>query len=181
MSLSDVIGMSKVDLISNFAGKYVFIGESGTIIHDQIVSPVDGRMMDGVESHAHFLDGIVQGRYLRDATMIDMHFIAIIVLLILLMASIYLLVSKYTSLVVAILLTIFLLWLGRYLYFVHAIVLEMLPLLLAGSVFTFPITFIYRFFIVDREKRMLTSAFAHYIDPGLVAQIAERADTIELG
>lgn len=48
--------MSRVDLIKNFAGKYVFIGESGTAIHDSIVSPVTGTQIDGVESHAHFLD-----------------------------------------------------------------------------------------------------------------------------
>ncbi len=173
--------MSKVDLIANFAGKYVFIGESGTIIHDQLVSPVNGRLMDGVESHAHFLDGILQKRYLQGYSMIHIGFASMIVLLIIMMTSIYMLSSKYKSLGIAILITIFLLWIGRYLYFAHAIVLEMLPLLLAGSILTFPITFIYRFFIVDREKRMLTSAFAHYIDPSLVAQIAEKADMIELG
>lgn len=49
------------ELIQNFSGKYVFIGESGTLIHDAHTSPVSGTQMDGVETHAHLLDGLIQG------------------------------------------------------------------------------------------------------------------------
>jgi len=56
VSFIDVLDMSRVELISNFAGKYVFVGESGTHIKDALVSPVTNTMMDGVEFHAHFLD-----------------------------------------------------------------------------------------------------------------------------
>jgi hypothetical protein len=45
ISFSDVLGMSKVDLVRNFADKYVFIGENGTLIHDEVVSPVSDTMM----------------------------------------------------------------------------------------------------------------------------------------
>ena len=36
---------------------------------------------------------------------------------------------------------------------------------------TFPLTFIYRFFVVDREKRYIENAFGHYIDPKMVEMI----------
>ncbi len=56
--------MSRVELMANFAGKYILIGESGTLIHDSLVSPVTGTLMDGVELHAHFLDGLLQNKML---------------------------------------------------------------------------------------------------------------------
>lgn len=55
-SFVQALQMSKRDLVATFAGKYVFIGESGTLIHDQIISPQSGTMMAGVETHAHLLD-----------------------------------------------------------------------------------------------------------------------------
>jgi CHASE2 domain-containing sensor protein len=51
--------------MTTFGGKYVFIGEAGSFIHDAQISPVTGTMMDGVESHAHFLDGLLQKRFLQ--------------------------------------------------------------------------------------------------------------------
>jgi CHASE2 domain-containing sensor protein len=59
--------MSDVNLIQSFNRKYIFIGESGTAIHDTFESPVTGENMDGVEGHAHFLDGILQKKLLKEA------------------------------------------------------------------------------------------------------------------
>ncbi len=181
ISLSEVLKMPKIQRVSNFAGKYIFIGESGTMIHDQFVSPVTGSAMDGVESHAHFLDGILQERYLKGYTLIDPIFFAFVIWLIVTMSIIYILSPKQVGIFVAFFLTILIVWMSRYLYFRYAIVVEILPLLLAGSIFTFPLTFIYRFFIVDRERRMIIGAFAHYLDPELVKEIADNADSIKLG
>lgn len=45
ISLSDVLALSKRDMIANFSGKYIFVGENGTLIHDEVKSPVTGTMM----------------------------------------------------------------------------------------------------------------------------------------
>lgn len=66
--------MSKVDLVKNLGGKYVIIGESGTQIHDTVTSPVSGKLIDGVETHAHFLDGILQDRYLHSFDISDIRY-----------------------------------------------------------------------------------------------------------
>jgi CHASE2 domain-containing sensor protein len=63
-SFVDVLSMSRVELMANFAGKYILIGESGTLIHDSLISPVTGTLMDGVELHAHYLDGLLQNQML---------------------------------------------------------------------------------------------------------------------
>lgn len=181
VSLSDVISANKLDLIANFAGKYIFIGESGTLIHDQFVSPVSGMMMDGVESHAHMLDGFLQNRILRDINTTHPLLFVTLLFLVLFVVVLYLFLPKFVSPLVALILLIFTAFLCRYLYFQYALVIEIFPVLLAVGIFSFPITFIYRFFIIDREKRMITSAFAHYVDPTLVSEIAEKSGEINLG
>ncbi len=92
--------MSKVELVSNFAGKYVLVGEAGSLIHDAFESPVTGTLMDGVESHAHFLDGILQSRYLHAYTLMDIGYFSLVILFVLFMIAIYLSASKYVGLLV---------------------------------------------------------------------------------
>ncbi len=42
-------------------------------------------------------------------------------------------------------------------------------------------TYMYRFFVVEREKRALQKNFAHYVDPEVVKQIALKNEEIQLG
>ena len=46
---------------------------------------------------------------------------------------------------------------------------------------TFFVTFSYRFFIVDREKRFIENAFSHYIDPKMVKMIDAEEASVTLG
>ena len=128
--------------------------------------------MDGVESHAHFLDGIIQNKMLHMADA-GMMFIFYIVLA-LISTLVYFFIPKYLSPIFAIIISIVLLWLSRYLYGVQRIVIDIFPLFLAGSILTYPITYIYKFFVVDREKRELQTNFSHYVDPNVVRQIADK-------
>ncbi len=45
-SLKDVLTYSRVQLAQIFGNRFVFIGESGTAIHDDAPSPVTGEKMD---------------------------------------------------------------------------------------------------------------------------------------
>jgi class 3 adenylate cyclase/CHASE2 domain-containing sensor protein len=159
-------------------GKYVIIGESGTAIHDSFTSPVSWTVMDGVESHAHFLDGIIQNKMLHmaDAGMMFIFYI----ILALGATLVYFFIPKYISPIFAIIISVFLLWLARYLYGAQRILVDIFPLFLAGSILTYPITYIYKFFVVDREKRELQTNFSHYVDPNVVRQIADKWEEIEL-
>ncbi len=179
ISFSDVLGMSRVELIANFAGKYILIGESGTLIHDSIISPVTGTQMDGVELHAHFLDGLLQNKMLST---LDIRYLwTSIVVLTLIAITLYLLLPSYLSPILAIAMMCAILWLSRYLYDVERTLVEVLPLFLAGGLLTFPITFIYRFFVVDRERRYIENAFGHYIDPKMVEMIDMEEVGLTLG
>jgi class 3 adenylate cyclase/CHASE2 domain-containing sensor protein len=180
MSLSRFLSLSKPELVASFAGKYVLIGESGTLIHDALESPVTGTLMDGVETHAHFLDAILQWRYLHDWRIGETWVFVSLVILLIFIVTLYMLAPKYLSLFVAVSSTFFTIWVARYGYFHLGFVLDIVPFLMAVSIFSFPIAYIYRFFIVEREKRILTSAFAHYVDPHVVERIGASAHEIHL-
>jgi class 3 adenylate cyclase/CHASE2 domain-containing sensor protein len=181
ISLSAFLSLSKIDLVSNLSNKYVFIGESGTLIHDAHISPVSATLMDGVESHAHMLDGLLQWRMLTSWSKYSTNMFMITMLLLIMMVSLYMLLPKFLSLSLAVFITFWAIWMARYAYFRFGIVIEIAPLIMAGGVFSFPLTYIYRFFIVDREKRVLTDAFSRYVDPHVVEKIARDAHKIELG
>jgi CHASE2 domain len=167
VSLKDVINMSKAALYGNFHGKYIFIGESGTLIHDRFESPVTGTLMDGVETHAHFLDGLLQNKML---SRFDYDFV-VFALLTLVMSILYFYIPSYLSPVLAGIMMVMILWISRYLYDQARVLVDIFPLFLAGGLLTFPMTFIYRFFVVDREKHFIENAFGHYIDPKMVKMI----------
>jgi len=164
---------------STLSGAYVFVGESGTMIHDKVISPLSGEVISGVAVHAHFLDWLLQDKMLRylDAELLWGGIVFLTVFSILL----YYTLPKYFSPFVLIILLCAILWISRYLYDVGRVLVDIFLLFLAGGIVTYPMTFIYRFFIVDREKRELQNNFGHYIDPHVVEEIANRGEEIQLG
>lgn len=133
--------------------------------------------MDGVETHAHFLDGLLQDKLLStfQYTFVLTVVIAIVTILL------YYFIPSYLSPIVAIVILSVILYVGRYSYDVGRTVVDIFPLFLAGAVLTFPATFVYRFFIVDREKRYIQDAFSHYIDPRVVKMIDAEEVQVALG
>lgn len=159
-------------MMNMFAGKYVFIGESGTAIHDTIISPVNGKNMDGVETHAHFLDGLLQNKMLSRLSANQM---AIVILFLTLLSTVlYFSVSKYLSPILAIVMMATILYLSRYSYDMQRVLVDIFYLFLAGGIITYPVTYMYRFFVVEREKRELQNNFGRYIDPRVVEEIAQK-------
>lgn len=170
--------MSRVNLIQTFKDKYIFIGESGTAIHDSYTSPASGQNIDGVEGHAHFLDGILQKKLLREETKL---ILITSIGIALLMGVLYFFLPKYITPLLAIIACIATIWVSRYLYEQERILVDIFPLFLASSIITYPITYIYKYFVIDRDKRELEQNFGRYIDPTVVEQIARTGGTIELG
>lgn len=136
--------------------------------------------MDGVESHAHFLDGILQKRFLESWSVDSISFFVGLIIFMLFMISVYLLTPKFVSIFTAMIITVWIIWISRFLFVNYNIVIDIGLVLLAGSIVSFPITYIYRFFIIEREKRMLTSAFSHYVDSRVVDKIALSGRPINL-
>jgi class 3 adenylate cyclase/CHASE2 domain-containing sensor protein len=178
LSFIDAVDMGRLSTIQTFKGKYVFIWESGTAIHDAIDSPVNGKSMDWVEVHANFLDWLKQDKMLENLPQ-NMYF-AMLIALAICMVIVYYFLPGIISLILSLASLIGIVYVSRYAYDIERILLDIIPLFLATFA-TFLITYIYRFFIVDREKRQLKSNFSHYIDPRVVDQIVAKSDSIELG
>lgn len=161
-----------------FAGKIVLIGEDGTILHDEIESPVTRSMMPGVELHANMIDGLLQDKLLREyPTVLTLLTAAILTLF---SIFLYFWVPKYVSIFVVFFSSLGWIILSRYLYDIERIVVHILPFLIA-IIGGYIITFIYRFFVVDREQRKLQKNFGHYVDPHVVQRIVDQGERIQLG
>ncbi len=172
ISLIDVLEMlnkSSNRSLLNFKWKYIFIGESGTLIHDALDYPVTGHKINGVETHAHFLDGLLQNQMLAKAPAWSMWLSSI--LLIILTVHLYFFLPRSLSLIFAWAVLCSTLWASRYLYDIHRVLVDIFPLFLSVWVATFVTTYTYKFFVVDREKRFIENAFSHYIDPKMVEMI----------
>lgn len=105
---------------------------------------------------------------------------SVLIALVLLMTVTYFFIPKFLSPIIAIVSFLMIIWMSRYLYDRERILVDIFPIFLAG-VLPYIVTYIYRFFVVDREKRELQTNFGHYIDPEVVREIVEQDVPIELG
>lgn len=170
ISLVDVLGMDEARLRETFSGKYVFIGENGTLIHDERPSPVTDTAMAGVEFHAHTLDGLIQGRELSEISFEQLLIFSIVSMI--LLSIVYFFLPSESTLFIAFLLLYGTIYFGRMAFELYGIVFDVAVVLFSLVLFTFPVTFTYKYFVVDREKHFIQSAFSHYIDPHIVNQIS---------
>ena len=87
------------------------------------------------------------------------------------MTSVYFFIPKFLSPIIAIFVFFASIWIGRYFYAEERLVIDIFPLLLSSSLLTYPIAYIYKFFVVDREKRLILSSFSRYLSPEVVKNI----------
>lgn len=160
-------------------GKYVLIGEDGKLFHDVTLNPVDNTLMPGVESHAHFLDGILQDKLLSHMSKGTYFFLLIISAITSIV--LYYFLPKYLSPFAVALILVANIWITRYAYDQHRVVIDIFPLFLASGLLTYPITYIYRFFVTDRERRFILSTFSRYLSPEVVHRINTDEISAKLG
>lgn len=170
--------MTRADLIQNFWGKVVIIGDTWKLFHDSVVSPVTDTEMPWMESHAHFLDWLLQNKIPHALSWERLIFL--LILLTCVSVSLYRILPSRYALPVAVFIFLFLIFLGRFSYNTFGLVVNIFPLLLAGSLLSYPATFIYEYFVVNREKRFIQSAFSRYLDPTVVQKITEGESMVSL-
>lgn len=179
ISLRDFLVATPEWLAQTFANSYVIVGNTQEISGDFVETPVTGKMMPGVEIHAHFLEWLIQNKMLAELPVRILWWT--VVMLTILSVLLYYFIPKYLSPFFAIVMLVGILYVTRYTYDVGRVVTDVFLLFLAWGVVTYPVTYIYRFFVVEREKRELQNNFGHYIDPHVVEEIASRGEDIQLG
>lgn len=176
VSFVDVLN-EEIDLAC-FQDKIVIIGATASGLGDNFWTPM-GIEMNGVTIHAHAINTILAGNFLRPVSA------AITVTLIIILALLCGLAVLYFRVITASVSALFLCaayFLTAFFFFDNGIVLNMLypPLAIAG---TFVGLNLYNIIYERSEKRELTETFGRYISPQVVDKILAtmREGELELG
>ncbi len=162
-----------------FKNKIVLIGvTSFKENEDRVLTPRDNATpMPGIEFRANEIQTIIEGKFLTNqSTGATIFTIAII--------SIGLAIAlNYLGILLSILVTfasILLYIFTSHVFYKNGLLVNMLYPFVA-IIFTYLTSWIYKYFIADRKKRELKSAFGHYVNEELVDQISKNPDMVKLG
>lgn len=158
---------------------YVFVGESGELLYDTFISPVTGSDMPWVYSHAMLLDGILQDKIPEEISWIYTLIAGIIVTIF--AVTLYFFLPKFVAPIVMIAAIIFTIFIARYAYSEWQILFDIFPFLLSAGLITYPVTYIYKFFIIEKDKRQILHAFSRYLSPNVVELIDANKIEARLG
>lgn len=177
VSATDVI--NGVASAATLKDAVVYVGTSAAGLQDIRVTPMSS-VFPGVEVHANFLSGVLDGRvmnahpqYLRGAQILLLLFISLLVTWVAMTKSVITgtLVMLGTALVV--LFGDFALW--KYAAVVFPLASPLIFLLLL-----FVLHSLYGFFVESRGKRHLSRMFSQYIPPELVEEMDTRKETASM-
>lgn len=179
ISMIDILREDEAVFRDIIKDSYIFVGENGSMLHDNFISPVTNNKLPGVYSHTFFLDGILQNKLLEkmDEKLTYALSIAVTIISVL----VYFFIPKYLAPIFAIFSLIFTIFLARYSYDNWRVIFDVFPFLIASSLVTFPVTFSYKFFIVDKDKRQILHAFSRYLSPSVVDMIDTNKISVTLG
>lgn len=162
-----------------FDGKYVFIWESGQLLHDTFVSPATAKVTPWVYSHAFLLDNFLQWKILEKLN--ENHIYILFIFIIFFTVPLYFYLPKFIApifFVFSFAVTIFCL---RYFYDNNNLIIDSLPIILASGIISYPTTYIYKFFIVEKDKRLVVNTFSRYLSPSVVKLIDTKQINATLG
>lgn len=163
---------------SELEWKIVLIWEYGTLIHDSHLSPIDPENnMAWVEFHANFLDSILQNKYIAEQNNTFQN-IELLIVLIFFWIIFYILDLK-KSIIIFFAFIILISLLSRYLLINKWIILDVFSFM-SYSWMTFVVTYSYKFFIVDKNKRYIEHAFSHYLSKDIVDKISVDSNSLKL-
>jgi len=174
----------------NLAWKIVLIGEVGTLFHDSHHVPVSFyKKMSGVAIHGNLIRTFLYWNYLMPLD--DVIKYAILFVTILIFAILCFVITKLTSkfnrsallnLWLSSILLVVLIYseiiLGWYLFFAWTIY----PLFLVVSwlVIAYIVYHLYNYFVEEKNKRFLKTAFSHYLSPIVVEELSKNPDALSL-
>ncbi|PIE85209.1 hypothetical protein CSA08_03035 [Candidatus Gracilibacteria bacterium] len=173
-SLIDILNGKDIDL----EGKIVLVGEVGTVLHDSHYTPVNFKYkMPGVEINANLIMTFLTGLFLND---FSLNYLILIIFSIGLL--IYFLVLNNNIIIgfVGFISIIFVNISFGIFAFLYLGLLYPVSMVLFFCFFIFFGLHIYKFVIVDKNKRFLKKAFSMYISSDMVNQISRNPDGLNL-
>ena len=160
-------------------GKLVIIGTSATGLLDLKTTPIDPSM-PGVEIQAQLVESIMSGHYLtRPAYLVgaEVMLAAVIGFTIIVLVP-YL--GALAVLLIGLFIAVLLSSISFYLFKTHGILLDTIYPLLSSFAIFWSLVFV-NYFKEQTRRQMIRSAFAQYISPSLVEQLARNPEKLKLG
>lgn len=162
-----------------FKDKIVLVGAtSSKEIHDEFYTPRSNvTPMPGVEFRAHEIQTILQQKFLTNQSKLSQVLTVLVLSAALTFAFSHLSVF-YSTIISAAALVFYLL--AAHIFYRRGLILNMVYPFVA-IILSYVASFAYRFFIADKKKRELRSAFGHYVSDKLVEEISKNPDIVKLG
>jgi class 3 adenylate cyclase/CHASE2 domain-containing sensor protein len=162
-----------------FDNKIVLIGlTTFREIDDTNLTPKSNQIpMPGVEIWANEIQTIIEQKFLREQSYIGQFLTVLGVTTILVVAL------NFSGIVLSIFITLLaiLLYLASaHFFYYQGVILNMVYPFLA-IVSGYLASWVYKYFIADKEKKEITSAFSHYVSDELVKEIAKNPESVKLG
>ncbi|MBI4234949.1 CHASE2 domain-containing protein [Candidatus Peregrinibacteria bacterium] len=162
-----------------FKNKIVLIGmTSAKEIHDEFLTPRSNTTpMPGVEFRANEIQTILEEKFLEVQGKLS------IIITVLILGAALSVIFNYLgiifSLVIA-LASLALYYFSAHFFYSRGLILNMVYPFIA-IVLSYIGSYVYRYFIADKNKRELKNAFGHYVSEKLVEQIAKNPEMVKLG
>ncbi len=177
--------ISFVDVINGnydtdyFKNKIVLVGPTSfKEIHDEHLTPrSNSTPMPGIEFRANEIQTILDGKFLHNQSKFSQ------VITIACISTGLAIILSYLGVMLSILVT--LITIVVYIFAAHffysgGLIVNMVYPFIA-IVLTYLGSWVYKYFIADRKKREMKSAFGHYVSKELVEQISNNPDLVKLG
>lgn len=164
---------------NTFKDKIVLIGvTSFKQNEDRVLTPRDNATpMPGIEFRANEIQTIIEGKFLTTQSDLSVVFTIAAISIGLAIAL------NYLTILLSVLVTfagILLYILTSQLFYKNGLLVNMVYPFVA-IIFTYLASWIYKYFIADRKKREIKSAFGHYVSGELVEQISRNPELVKLG
>ncbi len=161
----------KIDL----QGKIVLIGEVGTLLHDSYLTPIEQSIqMPGVEINANIITTMKYGRDLKEVSLFLSFLLLFFLQAIIITSVLYLRTVFAWAILLITLFFLIVLWSWVFIFgYIFNIFLWILSCILS-----FLCTYIYKFQVTDKAKRLLKKQFSSYVSPDVVEEISKNPNSI---
>lgn len=160
-----------------FAGKVVFVGSSAPGMADLKSVPVQ-RKYPGVEIHATILADILNGWFIRDLRATYKYLVFFTVCIAAFFIGLKL--KTWQSIPLSFLVSMAYLVAGFQIFALKGVLIEMIRPG-AGYFFSFLSAIMYKYIVVERDRRFISTAFSHFVDKEVIKEITANPSKLKLG
>lgn len=176
VSASDILSRHLAP--DSLKGKIVILGTTAPGLMDLRVTPV-GSVYPGVESHASFLSGLMDGKVLVKPDYATGFDVVILMLVGVGLAVVLPLISAIRAVMLSVAAVLLLGGLNFYLFAQHGLVLP-LATSIVMALTAFALNMSYGYFVESRSKRELANLFGTYVPPELVDEMVKDPDAYSM-